>query len=94
MLQGSGVVPEEVSHPLQVPLQASLYLCSFSISQGMSEKQIEWVFDDHFMDNYTPSIYAKGYIVFVFPFICLSIRMFVRSFVILSLSWNYFKVLS
>ena len=38
---------------------------------------------------YTPGIYAEGYIVFVFPFICSSIRMFVIS----SRSWNYFQVL-
>ena len=30
---------------------------------------------------YTPGIYAKGYIVFAFPFILSSVRMFVRSFV-------------
>ena len=30
---------------------------------------------------YTPSIYAKGYIVFVFPFVCSSVRIFVRLFV-------------
>ena len=29
--------------------------------------------------HYTPGIYAEGYIVFVFPFVCLSVRMFVRS---------------
>ena len=34
---------------------------------------------------YTPGIYAEGYIVFVFPFVC--------SFVLPSRSWNYFKVL-
>ena len=31
--------------------------------------------------NYTPGIYAEGYIVFVFPFVCSSVRMFVSSFV-------------
>ena len=30
---------------------------------------------------YTPGIYADGYIVFAFPFVCSSVRMFVRSFV-------------
>ena len=30
--------------------------------------------------NYTPSIYAKGYIVFVFPFVRLYGRSFVRSY--------------
>ena len=29
---------------------------------------------------YTPSIYAEGYEIFVFPLVCLSIRMFVRSY--------------
>ena len=38
---------------------------------------------------YTPSIYAEGYIVFVFPFI----RSYVHSFIIASRSWNYFKAL-
>ena len=32
-------------------------------------------------DNYTPGIYAEGYIVFVFPFVRSYVRMFVRSFV-------------
>ena len=35
--------------------------------------------------DYTPGIYAEGYIVFVFPFVHLSVRMFVSSFV---RSWN------
>ena len=30
---------------------------------------------------YTPGIYAKGYIVFVFPFVCSFVCSFVRSFV-------------
>ena len=33
---------------------------------------------------YTPGIYAEGYIVFVFPFVC----SFVRSFVLPSVTWN------
>ena len=32
-----------------------------------------------FDDNYTPGIYADGYIVFAFPFVHSSVRMFVRS---------------
>ena len=38
--------------------------------------------------NYTPGIYAEGYIVFVFPFVRSSVRMFVCSFEIPSRSWN------
>ena len=34
-----------------------------------------------FGDNYTPGIYSEGYIVFVFPFICLCVRSFVLPFV-------------
>ena len=34
-----------------------------------------------FATSYTPGIYADGYIVFAFPFVCSSVRMFVRSFV-------------
>ena len=34
------------------------------------------------LGNYTPGIYADGYIVFVFPFVCSSVCMFVRSFVL------------
>ena len=41
---------------------------------------------------YTPGIYADGYIVFAFPFVHSSVRMFVSSFVRLfvlpSRSWN------
>ena len=33
------------------------------------------------MIDYTPGIYADGYIVFAFPFVHSSVRMFVRSFV-------------
>ena len=32
-------------------------------------------------NNYTPGIYADGYIVFAFPFVRSSVRMFVSSFV-------------
>ena len=32
-------------------------------------------------DNYTPGIYADGYIVFAFPLVRSSVRMFVSSFV-------------
>ena len=34
-----------------------------------------------YLSNYTPGIYAEGYIVFVFPFVRSYVRMFVRSFV-------------
>ena len=37
---------------------------------------------------YTPGIYADGYIVFAFPFVRSSVRMFVSSFVLPSRSWN------
>ena len=37
---------------------------------------------------YIPGIYAEGYIVFVFPFVCL----YVCSFVLPSCSWNYTSV--
>ena len=45
---------------------------------------------------YTPGIYAEGYIVFVFPFVCSYVRSFVcsfvrsfvRSFVLPSVAWN------
>ena len=30
--------------------------------------------------DYTPGIYAEGYIVFVFPFVRLFVRSFVRSY--------------
>ena len=32
------------------------------------------------MHNYTPGIYAEGYIVFVFPFVHSSVCMFVHSY--------------
>ena len=37
---------------------------------------------DYFIEvlpSYTPGIYAEGYIVFVFPFVCSSVRMLARS---------------
>ena len=43
-------------------------------------------------DIYTPGIYGDGYIVFAFPFVRSSVRMFVssfvRPFVLPSRSWN------
>ena len=39
---------------------------------------------------YTPGIYAEGYIVFVFPFVCSSVRMFVSSFVRTSVTFVEF----
>ena len=42
--------------------------------------------------DYTPGIYADGYIVFAFPFVRSYVRLFVRSFVssfvIPERSWN------
>ena len=38
--------------------------------------------------NYTPGIYAEGYIVFVFPFVRSYVRSFVCSFVLPSVAWN------
>ena len=32
-----------------------------------------------FFSHYTPGIYAEGYIVFVFPFVCSFVRSFVRT---------------
>ena len=40
------------------------------------------------LNHYTPGIYADGYIVFAFPFVRSSVRMFVSSFVLPSRSWN------
>ena len=34
-----------------------------------------------FSFNYTPGIYAEGYIVFAFPFVRSLVPLFVRSFV-------------
>ena len=31
-------------------------------------------FTTHVLDHYTPGIYAEGYIVFVFPFVCSFVR--------------------
>ena len=39
---------------------------------------------------YTPGIYAKGYIVFVFPFVRSSVCKFVRSFVRTSVTFVEF----
>ena len=44
----------------------------------------------HTKFNYTPGIYADGYIVFAFPFVCSSVRMFVSSFVRTSVTFVEF----
>ena len=55
----------------------------------MKQKQgfFEWFYVDHI-----PGIYAEGYIIFAFPFVLLSVCMFVPSFVRAcvraSRSWN------
>ena len=51
------------------------------------------LFREYRTAHYTPGIYAKGYIVFIFPFVHSLVHSFVRSFVLPSHSWNYFKVL-
>ena len=67
-----------------------------------STQSLPYLIDVHLLDssvnNYTPGIYAEGFIVFVFPFVCWFVGSFVRLFVHLfihsySRSWNYFKVL-
>ena len=35
---------------------------------------------DQLTHFYTPGIYVEGYIVFVFPFVCLIVRLFIRSY--------------
>ena len=44
--------------------------------------------DKFCLNNYTPSIYADGYIVFAFLFVRSYVRSFVSSFVIPERSWN------
>ena len=44
----------------------------------------------HTKFNYTPGIYADGYIVFAFPFVRSSVRMFVSSFVRTSVTFVEF----
>ena len=46
--------------------------------------------DGIFRSNYTPGIYADGYIVFAFPFVRSSVRMFVSSFVRTSVTFVEF----
>ena len=47
------------------------------LANGINQEKKRIVYTD-----YTPGIYADGYIVFVFPFIRLYVLLFVRSFVI------------
>ena len=61
---------------------------AFCICKNKDADQLR---SNHAVDQglyYTPGIYADGYIVFAFPFVRSSIRMFVCSFVIPSRSWN------
>ena len=53
------------------------------LSRWMVGENINLTFTEHAEEpfNYTPGIYAEGYIVFVFPFVRSYVRMFVRSFV-------------
>ena len=44
-----------------------------------------------FDDNYTPGIYADGYIVFAFPFVCSYVRSFVRGILRQSFALKFLK---
>ena len=49
-------------------------VANYSYKTRSIELAMVWI------DYYTPRIYAEGYIVFVFPFICSFVRLFVRSY--------------
>ena len=56
----------------------AVYLDSAIINTGHWEYDVVSL---HGHGCYTPGIYADGYIVFAFPFVRSSVRMFVSSFV-------------
>ena len=63
----------------------SLLTSSFATRQT---SQISYDVRPLTVNNYTPGIYAEGYIVFAFPFVRSYVRLFVRSFVLPSVTWN------
>ena len=57
--------------------------------QGFAQIPFDTILFQFHVDIYTPGIYAEGYIVFAFPFVLSSVRMFVSSFVrSFVCSWN------
>ena len=48
---------------------------------AIMKEYLPFISVENVTSNYTPGIYAEGYIVFVFPFVRSYVRMFVRSFV-------------
>ena len=85
---------------ISVSIQCIIYQAPLSASSdlGLHCLPMSHLWDArHILVNYTPGIYAEGYIVFVLPFVRLYVRSFVCSFVcsfvISSHSWNYFEVL-
>ena len=51
-----------------------------TLAQGHLHIKIKTCFSQEPVGLYTPGIYADGYIVFAFPFVHSSVRMFVSSF--------------
>ena len=54
-------------------------LAFYSSTEGFTKLSLK--IQSSFLLYYTPGIYADGYIVFAFPFVRSSVRMFVSSFV-------------
>ena len=74
----------------------NLYLVSFYLilrSMDKYENQSQGNMKGQYLKlnaHYTPGIYADGYIVFAFPFVRSSVRMFVSSFVRTSVTFVEF----
>ena len=75
--------------PSMPPLCASFIQNVLTLTGSLIYQEKMWPIQTLSSINYTPGIYAEGYIVFVFPFVC----SYVCLFVLPSCSWNYFKVL-
>ena len=79
-IQVSSVYPTYIHIKGQCPLCVCVCVCSQA-----SRSRATLSCDSSY---YTPGIYAEGYIVFVFLFVCSFVHLFVRSFVLPSVTWN------
>ena len=70
------LIPESPHHMSRILRKLDFCLCENKGADQLCRNCTA----DHRL-SYTPGIYADGYIVFAFPFVRSSVRMFVGSFV-------------
>ena len=60
-------------------LPAKVFICNITYDNLKSDHYSEWTTNAVWWHNYTPGIYADGYIVFAFPFVSSYVRSLFRN---------------